>query len=48
MNELDIKMQGISEIILTFSDKLHEFQQKLLLWPNEFKTRISANVSIKL
>ena len=35
MNELNIKMQEISENILTCSDKLHEFQQKLLLWQNE-------------
>ena len=37
MNELNIKMQGISENILTFSDKLHGFQQKLLLWQNELR-----------
>ena len=30
-------MQGISENILTFSDKLHRFQQKLLLWQNELR-----------
>ena len=35
MNELNIKMQGISESILICSDKLHGFQQKLLLWQNE-------------
>ena len=34
MNELNIKMQGISENILTCSDKLHAFQQKLLLRRN--------------
>ena len=37
MNELNIKMQGISENILTCSDKLHGFQQKLLLWQNDSK-----------
>ena len=37
MNELDIKMQGISENILTCSDKLDGFQQKLLLWQNELR-----------
>ena len=31
MKELNVKMQGISENILTISDKLHGFQQKLLL-----------------
>ena len=37
MNEFNIKMQGISENILTYFDKLHGFQQKLLLWQNELK-----------
>ena len=37
MNELNIKMQGVNENILTCSDKLHGFQQKLLLWQNELK-----------
>ena len=37
MCELNIKMQGIDENILTFSDKLHGFKQKLLLWQNELK-----------
>ena len=30
-------MQGVNENILTCSDKLHGFQQKLLLWQNELK-----------
>ena len=37
MNELNIKMQGISESILICSDKLHGFQQKLLLWQNKLR-----------
>ena len=37
MNELNIKMQGISTNILTCSDKLHGFQRKLLLWQNELR-----------
>ena len=37
MNELNIKMQGISKNILTFSDKLRGFQKKLLLWQNELR-----------
>ena len=37
MNELNIKMQGISENILTSSDKLLGFQQKSLLWQNELR-----------
>ena len=39
MNELNIKMQEISEKILTCSDKLHGFQQELLLWQNELGLR---------
>ena len=35
MNELNVKMQGINENILTGSDKLHGFQQKLQLWQYE-------------
>ena len=30
-------MQGISENILTFLNKLHGFQEKLLLWQNELR-----------
>ena len=37
MNELNIKMQGISENILTCSDKLHGLPQKLQLWQKEFR-----------
>ena len=38
MNDLNIKkMQGISESILTCSDKLLGFQQKLQLWQNELR-----------
>ena len=37
INELNIKMQGIFENILTCSEKLHGFQQKLLLWLNELR-----------
>ena len=37
MKELNIKIQEISENILTFSDKLHGVQQKLLLWQNELR-----------
>ena len=37
MNKLNIKMQGISKNILTFFDKLHGFQLKLLLWQNELR-----------
>ena len=37
MNELNIKMQGISENLLTFSDTLLGFQQKSLLWQNELR-----------
>ena len=39
MNELNIKIQGISENILTCSDKLHGFQKELQLWQNELKLR---------
>ena len=34
MNELNIKMQRISENGLTCSEKLHGFQQKLQPWQN--------------
>ena len=37
MNELNIKMQELSENLLTCSDKLHGFQQKLQLWQNELR-----------
>ena len=37
INELNSKMQGISENLLTCSDKLHGFQQKLLLGQNELR-----------
>ena len=37
INELNIKMQGISKNILTCPDKLHRFQQKLQLRQNELK-----------
>ena len=37
MNELNIKCKELSENILTISDKLHRFQQKLLLWQNELR-----------
>ena len=37
MNELNIKMQGVNQSILTCLDKLHGFQKKLLLWQNELK-----------
>ena len=37
MNELNIKMQEISENISIFSDKLNGFQQKLLLLHNELR-----------
>ena len=37
VNELNIKMQGMSENTLTCSDKLHGFQQKLQVWQNELR-----------
>ena len=37
INQLNIKMQGINENVLTCSDKLLGFQQKLLLWQNELR-----------
>ena len=36
-NEPNTKMQETNENILTFSDQLHEIQQKLLLWKNELR-----------
>ena len=30
-------MQEVNQNILTYSDKLHGFQQNLLLWQNELK-----------
>ena len=35
LNELNIKMQGRNENILTCSDKLKGFKEKLELWKNE-------------
>ena len=37
INELNIKIQGIRKNILTCSDKLHGFQQKLQLWQIELR-----------
>ena len=37
MNELNMKCKELIENILTFSDKLHGFQQKLLLWQNQLR-----------
>ena len=35
LNELDIKMQGKNENILTCSDRLKGFKEKIVLWKNE-------------
>ena len=35
LNELNIKMQGKNENILTCSDKLKGFKEKIVLWKNE-------------
>ena len=35
LNELDIKIQGKNENILTCSDKLKGFKEKIVLWKNE-------------
>ena len=47
-NELNIKMQGKSENILTCFDKLYGFPQKILLWQNELRPESLKNVSKKL
>ena len=39
MNELNIKMHELSENILTCSNKLHGFEQKLQLLQNELRLR---------
>ena len=36
LNKLNIKMQGKNENILTCSDKLKGFKEKIVLWKNEF------------
>ena len=36
-NELNIKMQAKSENILTCSEKLYGFQQKIILWQNKLR-----------
>lgn len=37
MNELNVKMQGKKENILTCSDKLNGLKQKIVLWQNELR-----------
>jgi len=46
LNELNIKTQGITENILTCSDKLKVFKKKIVLWKTR-RTGITGNDSKK-